>query len=137
MFAKYEKYLDGVKEFDNYWSDVGLSEAVEILERFSDSDWKIIDEKIHSKSKIWLVSCAETLGDDVGGENSFKLLIKLLSSESDEVKIAALDSINSRLSFGFVVDNHIEKIRSVIKVARLSTGILVSMMLDSLEKKLG
>ena len=137
MFAKYEDRLDAVKEFDNYWSDVGISEAVALLGIFSDHDWQILDEKIQNKSKIWLVSCAETLGDDVGGVGSFNLLLKLLSSEIDEVKIAALDSINSRLFLGFAVGESAEKIRSAVRAARGSAGIVVSMMLDSLEKKLG
>lgn len=136
MFAKYENYLNEVKEFDNYWSDVGISEAVAILEKFSDHDWRILDERIQSKSKVWLVSCAETLGDDVGGGSSFDLLLKLLSSEIDEVKIAALDSINSRISLGFVIGDSGGKICSAVNAARGSAGVVVSMMLDSLEKKL-
>lgn len=136
MFAKYENYLNEVKEFDNYWSDVGISEAVAMLEKFSDDDWRALDEKIQSKSKVWLVSCAETLGDDVGGGSSFELLLKLLSSEIDEVKIAALDSINSRISLGFVIGDSGEKIRFAVNTARGSAGVAVSMMLDSLEKKL-
>jgi hypothetical protein len=136
MFAKYESYLNEVKEFDNYWSDVGISEAVAMLENFSDDDWRTLDEKIRSKPKLWLVSCAETLGDDVGGSSSFDLLLKLLSSEIDEVKIAALDSINSRMSLGFVIGDSSGKIRSVVNKARGSAGVVVSIMLDSLEKKL-
>jgi hypothetical protein len=136
MFAKYENYLNEVKEFDNYWSDVGISEAVAMLENFSDDDWRALDEKIQSKSKVWLVSCAETLGDDVGGGSSFDLLLKLLSSEIDEVKISALDSINSRISLGFVIGDSGGKIRSAVNAARGSAGVVVSMMLDSLEKKL-
>jgi hypothetical protein len=136
MFAEYENYLNEVKEFDNYWSDVGISEAVAMLENFSDNDWRVLSEKIQSKSKVWLVSCAETLGDGVGGGSSFDLLLKLLSSEIDEVKIAALDSINSRISLGFVIGDSGGKIRSAVNTARGSAGVVVSMMLDSLEKKL-
>jgi hypothetical protein len=137
MFEKYENYLNEVKEFDNYWSDVGISEAVAMLENFSENDWLILDEKIQSKSKVWLVACAETLGDDVGGSSSFDLLLKLLSSEINEVKIAALDSMNSRLSLGFALGESAGRIRSAIKAARSSAGIVASMVLDSLEMRLG
>ncbi len=136
MFAEYENYLNEVKEFDNYWSDVGISEAVSMLEKFSASDWQMLNEKIQDKSKVWLVSCAETLGDDVGGGSSFDLLLKLLSSEINEVKIAALDSINSRISLGFDIGDSGGKIRSAVSTARGSAGVVVSRMLDSLEKKL-
>lgn len=136
MFAEYENYLNEVKEFDNYWSDVGISEAVSMLEKFSANDWQMLNEKIQDKSKVWLVSCAETLGDDVGGGSSFDLLLKLLSSEINEVKMAALDSINSRISLGFDIGDSGGKIRSAISTARGSAGVVVSRMLDSLEKKL-
>lgn len=136
MFAEYENYLNEVKEFDNYWSDVGISEAVSMLEKFSANDWQMLNEKIQDKSKVWLVSCAETLGDDVGGGSSFDLLLKLLSSEINEVKIAALDSINSRISLGFDIGDSGGKIRSAVSTARGSAGVVVSTMLDSLEKKL-
>ena len=136
MFAEYENYLNEVNEFDNYWSDVGISEAVSMLEKFSDNDWQMLNEKIQDKSKVWLVSCAETLGDDVGGGSSFDLLLKLLSSEINEVKIAALDSINSRISLGFDIGDSGGKIRSAVSTARGSAGVVVSTMLDSLEKKL-
>lgn len=136
MFAEYENYLNEVKEFDNYWSDFGISEAVSMLEKFSASDWQMLNEKIQDKSKVWLVSCAETLGDDVGGGSSFDLLLKLLSSEINEVKIAALDSINSRISLGFDIGDSGGKIRSAVSTARGSAGVVVSTMLDSLEKKL-
>ncbi|WP_147433792.1 hypothetical protein ACN9MJ_00460 [Acidovorax facilis] len=136
MFAEYENYLNEVKEFDNYWSDVGISEAVSMLEKFSANDWQMLNEKIQDKSKVWLVSCAETLGDDVGGGSSFDLLLKLLSSEINEVKIAALDSINSRISLGFDIGDSGGKIRSAVSTARGSAGVVVSRMLDSLEKKL-
>lgn len=137
MFEKYEEYLNGVKEADNYWSDIGISEAVVMLEEFSNYDWKILEEKIPEKSETWLVSCAETLGDDVGGVCSFNLLLKLLCSEIDEVKTAALDSINSRLSLGFAVGESVGRIRSAVKAARSSAGPVASVMLDSLEKRLG
>lgn len=136
MFVEYKNYLNEVKEFDNYWSDVGISEAVSMLEKFSANDWQMLNEKIQDKSKVWLVSCAETLGDDVGGGSSFDLLLKLLSSEINEVKIAALDSINSRISLGFDIGDSGGKIRSAVSTARGSAGVVVSRMLDSLEKKL-
>ncbi|MBQ1556971.1 MAG: hypothetical protein IIZ69_01930, partial [Pseudomonas sp.] len=75
-------------------------------------------------------------GDDVGGGSSFDLLLKLLSSEINEVKIAALDSINSRISLGFDIGDSGGKIRSAVSTARGSAGVVVSRMLDSLEKKL-
>jgi hypothetical protein len=40
------------------------------------------------------------------------------------------------MSLGFVIGDSSGKIRSVVNTARGSAGVVVSMMLDSLEKKL-
>lgn len=136
MFKKYENYLNGVTEEDNFWSDIGISEAVKILEKFSEYDWQMLEETIQSKPNLWFVSCAETLGDNVGGVRSFELLMKLLSSESNEVKIDALDSINSRISLGFDFGEGSEQIRAAIEAIRGSAGIVVRKVLDSLENRI-
>lgn len=96
----------------------------------------MLEETMQSKPNLWLVSCAETLGDNVGGVRSFELLMKLLSSESNEVKIAALDSINSRISLGFDFGEGSEQIRAAIEAIRGSAGIVVRKVLDSLENRI-
>ena len=136
MFNKYENYLNGVEEGCNYWSDIGISEAIEILEKFSDNDWQLLEDKIQTKSEIWLVSCAETLGDNVGGVREFEVLLKLLSNESDDVKIAAIDAINSCISLGFDVGENSKQIRDAIEVLRPSAGVVVTKVLNYLEQQL-
>lgn len=135
MFEKYSTYLD--KDFSvDYWSDEGIGCATTFLEKFTDSDWVFLKDVVRHKPVPWMIRCAETLGD-IGGGSSFDVLLELIAVESDEVKISALDSMNSRLSLGFALDESAGKIRSAIKAARSSAGIVASMMLDSLEKKLG
>jgi hypothetical protein len=95
MFQKYDDYLNGVKEFDNYWSDVGISEAVGILNCFSDLDWDILGEKISEKSQIWLVSCAETLGEASDLNHAYTVLLQLSCVENDEVKAVVKESIQT------------------------------------------
>ncbi len=96
MFEKYAAYLDDDFSVD-YWSDLGIDHASTFLEKFTDSDWISLASSIQLKPTTWLVRCAETLGD-INGNKSFNVLIKLIEVESDEVKISALDSINSHIS---------------------------------------
>lgn len=135
MFEKYSAYLDGDFSVD-YWSDEGISCATTFLEKFTDADWTSLKDIVQHKPVPWMIRCAETLGD-VGGVSSFDVLLELMAVENDEVKISALDSMNSRLSLGFALGESAERIRTAIKAARRSAGIVASMVLDSLEKRLG
>jgi hypothetical protein len=135
MFEKYSAYLDEDFSFD-YWSDEGISCATTFLEKFTDSDWVSLKGIVQHKPIPWMIRCAETLGD-VGGSSSFDVLLELIAMENDEVKISALDSINSRLSLGFALGERAAEIRSAIKAAKNSAGVVASMVLDSLEKRLG
>lgn len=134
MFEKYSVYLDG--EFSvGYWSDEGICYATTFLEEFTVSDWDSLKCIVQYKPIPWLIRCAETLGD-VGGVSSFDVLLELIAMESDEVKMSALDSVNSRLSLGFALGESAGKIRSAINAARNSAGPVASMVLNSLERKL-
>lgn len=135
MFEKYSAYLDGDFSVD-YWSDEGIGYATTFLEKFTDSDWVSLKGIVQHKPVPWMIRCAETLGD-VGGGSSFDVLLELIAVENDEVKISALDSMNSRLSLGYALGESAGRIRSAIKAARGSAGIVASMVLDSLEKRLG
>lgn len=134
MFEKYSEYLSGDFSAD-YWSDEGISCATTFLGKFEDSDWASLKSIVQYKPIPWMIRCAETLGD-VEGANSFDVLLDLTTVENDEVKISALDSINSRLSLGFAVGESLERMRSALKAARSSAGPVASIVLDSLEKRL-
>lgn len=134
MFEKYSAYLDGDFSVD-YWSDEGIGYATTFLEKFTDSDWISLKGTVQYKPIPWMIRCAETLGD-VGGVGSFDVLLELIAVENDEVKISALDSMNSRLSLGFDLGESADRVRSSIKAARSSAGTVASMVLDSLEKRL-
>jgi hypothetical protein len=135
MFDKYSAYLDGDFSID-YWSDEGIGCAATFLERFTVSDWNALKNIIQYKPATWLIRCAETLGDVAGGR-PIDVLLKLIAVENNDVKISALDSINSHLSLGVALGESTGETRSAIKAARSSAGTVVSMMLDSLEKRLG
>jgi HEAT repeat protein len=131
---KYITYLDQNFSID-YWSDEGINHAVALLEQFSASDWENLEKALLTKGDFWATRCAETLGESES-KSAFDVLLALVSSKSNEVKIAALDTINSLMSQGFEIDNSVEKIRAAVSSVRNTADSVSVMALDSLEKKL-
>lgn len=136
MLNKYDAMLKGVREFDNYWSDVGMTDAIALLEDFSDEDWEGLGKLVAERPSLWQVSCAETLSEVTNTERSFSLLLRLLQTGDEDVIVAALDSINALASYGLDVTSKATQLRHAIGTARINAGAAVSRMLDALEKKL-
>ena len=136
MLNRYDALLKGVREFDNYWSDVGMSDAIDLLEAFSDADWAGLEMLAAQRPPLWQVSCAETLGEVTNTQRSFELLLQLMQIGNDEVTIASLDSINALASYGLDITGKSTQLRSGITKARSSAGAAVTRMLNALEEKL-
>lgn len=136
MLNKYDVMLQGVREFDNYWSDVGMDNAIAHLERFSDADWAGLALLVNKRPPLWQVSCAETLSEVTNQERSFDLLLALMQVGNDDVMVAALDSINALASYGLDISGKAAQLRSAIGKARNNAGTAVSRMLSALEEKL-
>ena len=96
MFEKYDCHLSGVRgQFDNYWHNIGISEAVLMVEKFSDDDWEALFKSIELRPSLWLQSCGETLGEVSNTRWAYKVLSILLKSDDPEVSWAAKDSIET------------------------------------------
>ena len=93
MFQELESLLD-CDFLPDYWSDEGMTRAIEIVEEFSDLDWVTLNRVIEQKSETWQIKCAQTLGE---GEPSIALqtLLLMLSTESIRIKVAVADAINA------------------------------------------
>jgi hypothetical protein len=85
-------------EFDNYWSDFGIFDAINVLDKFSSEDWFYLEGEIMGKKSIWIISCLETLTEIKNKTNAFKILEKLLDHADGEVVLAAIDAINAMIS---------------------------------------
>lgn len=135
MIERYDAYLDG--DFSvNYWSDQGIGIAMELLEEFDDGDWQALRSVVRTKPTAWAIRCAETLGN-LTDPRSFDVLSALLQSTDHEVKLHALDSVNSLLSLGVDVGEHGASIRSALEAQRASLTSPVGVTLvDSLSRKL-
>ena len=95
MFAKYDNYLTYASKYDDYWSDVGISDAINILEKFSKEDWSALFEAAKVRPPIWLRSCSETLAEVSDSAHAYELLLLLVQNEDPEVAFAAKDSIRT------------------------------------------
>lgn len=136
MLRKYDALLEGVREFDNYWSDVGMSDAIAALDEFSDEEWDALGKLVFERPLRWQISCAETLGEVSDAERGFALLLLLMQAGDGEVSLAALDSINAPASAGLDITRQATQLRNAIGNAKATAGPAVSRMLQALEEKL-
>lgn len=132
----YDALLRGTREFDNYWSDVGMSDAIAMLDEFTGEEWEALEKLLPLRPSRWQVSCAETLGEASDAERGFALLLELMRVNDKEVMLAALDSINALASAGLDITGKSAQLRSAIAKARASAGPAVARLLDALEEKL-
>ena len=133
MFIKLDKYLSSSFTID-YWSDEGIGIAEELICTFTSDDWIKLKTSIESRNMIWLIKCAEILGEHEK-EVAVDVLMELALNNNVEVQIAALDSINSLLSLGFIDEIKISEIRYIVSGIK-KPSIVVGTMLKSLEVKL-
>ena len=136
MLNKYDAMLSGVRECDDYWYDVAMSDAIDFLQHFSEVEWTGLKGLVNERPAVWQVSCAETLSESADQERSFDLLTTLLMIGNDDVTVAALDSINALASYGLDITGKAKQLRSAIGKTRDSPGAAVSRMLAALEEKL-
>lgn len=136
MLNQYDALLSGVRECDDYWSDVGMSDAIDFLRSFSDEEWAGLKALAKERPALWQVSCAETLSESADKERSFDLLATLILTGNDDVTVAALDSIHALACYGLDIAGKATQLRGAIGKARSNAGAAVARMLAALEEKL-
>jgi len=136
MLSKYDALLSGVREYDNYWSDVAITDAIAFLETFLGEDWAALGIMAEERPRLWQSACAQTLSEATNTACSVDLLLGLLRVGDDDVTVAVLDSINALTSSGLDVSVHATQLRSAIAQARANAGAAASCMLDALDEKL-
>lgn len=133
MYEKYDRYLNG--DFsDDYWSDVGISEAATVLSSFSDNDWDFLSQQLKVKETLWLQRCAETLSE-VDSPHVVGVLMKLIDQSDNSVVIAAADSLNSLVSMGYKIQ-YAEDLKSKLVAIKSVAGLTGKLVIESLEKRL-
>lgn len=140
MYKKFEELVSrfATDEFPiDYWSDVAVVSASDVLDDFSDADWVSLLLSVKNKSDFWVLRMCESMGG-VAEKRALYVLLEVVSRENEEVRCAALDSIRSMVSLGLDVSKYSSQIGVAIdsakkmksKVGLLSVIDLEKMLLD-------
>lgn len=126
----------------DYWADIALDQAIEILDKFEDEDWRVLLELSSTRPNLWLKRCAEALGGDDSAK-AFILLLQLCKHPDSNIVTAALDSLNAILRVRPVLlinEGHRMQIQTSIDalVAHLQStpSLPTTKMLQTLQQKL-
>lgn len=123
MFIKFDKFIEMFADEEypkDYWSDVAIISASEMLDGFSEGDWLDLFAVVDSKCDFWALRLCETLGDSPD-ERALLVLLKM-SSRNGSVIYAALESIRSLISLGLDVSTHADQINAATERAQHVTG---------------
>lgn len=135
MYNELENYLSSEFSVD-YWSDEGITIAVNTVENFSEDDWKLLVINASKKSPDWQIKLANVLGDFTT-EKSMTILIALLSSNNSDVIVAAIDSIRGMTHLKFLKHGEVRKFIAV-KMGRVKVenSLLTNLIINDLKEKL-
>lgn len=106
-FDKLITEMSGENASDDYWYDVGVNDAMTLLEKFSDNDWEQLLDNMLSKSIEWQTRFAYCADSDINDEVIIKCLVLLSSIDDDELFETCVDSLRC-----IVNSNNIEIIES-------------------------
>lgn len=135
MYNELENYL--FSEFSvDYWSDEGITIAVNTVGNFSEDDWKLLISNANKKNPDWQIKLANVLGDFTT-ENSMTILISLLGSNNDEVIEAAIDSIRGMTHLDVLKNAEVRKLISVrTNELKDKNSLLTNLIINDLKEKL-
>jgi hypothetical protein len=123
MFIKFDKLIDLFADEEHprdYWYDVAIVSASEMLDRFSDTDWLELFSVVDSKSDFWVLRVCEMLGHSPD-KRALALLLKV-TSRNGSVIYAALESIRSMISLGLDVSAYADQINAATERGKHTTG---------------
>ncbi|MGG4108472.1 hypothetical protein AAXB25_31735 [Paenibacillus lautus] len=95
---KYEEFdkliteMSGENASDDYWYDVGVNDAMNLLGKFSDMDWELLGKNIMDKSLDWqkrVVYCFE----DEGDAREINIILSLIETTDKELFEMCIDSL--------------------------------------------
>ncbi|RJX41883.1 hypothetical protein D3P09_06900 [Paenibacillus pinisoli] len=86
--------MSGENASDDYWYDVGVTDAMNLLEKFSETNWELLGENIIDKSLEWQRKLAYCL-DNECNMYELNILISLLSTTDDELFEICIDTLRS------------------------------------------
>lgn len=96
MYKEFDDYLTSfakMPEINDSWYDDGCIIATEMLQEFTDNDWRKLSDNILSKSIMWQTLYAYCVDSDINDEVVIKTLILLSEIDNDELFVTCIDSL--------------------------------------------
>ena len=128
-------------EFDNYWYDYLILDAIDILNKFNDAEWKHLFDILQSqKNELWYLALISILSDTKNLSNALELCISIFRGNSYAVQIATIDTINAIISGRDISIRIINEIKCmVVNFTPKSTidDIVYNALLSNLAGRLG
>ncbi|WP_019914665.1 hypothetical protein [Paenibacillus sp. HW567] len=128
--------MSGENASDDYWYDVGVNDAMTLLEKFSELDWKLLSENIMDKSLEWqkrVVYCFEEEND----AREISIVLSLIETTDKELFEMCIDSLRfliNEKNKEYIINNN-ELMEKLIKMASLDnmTGRICREFLNKLQ----
>ncbi|WP_025681613.1 hypothetical protein [Paenibacillus massiliensis] len=122
-YEKFDKLItemSGENASDDYWYDVGVNDAMALLEQFSELDWKLLGENILDKSLEWqkrVVYCFEEEND----VREISIVLSLIETTDQELFDMCVDSLRFLINEenkNYIINNN-ELMKKLIRIASL------------------
>lgn len=97
MYSAFELFI---KDFvdknasEDFWYDCAILDGIEMLKQFTEKDWQLLLENLHSKSILWKQRLIECLGD-INNLYEVKVISEVISTEDHDLFISCVDSLRS------------------------------------------
>ncbi|MGQ3479444.1 hypothetical protein [Paenibacillus sp. TY11] len=130
---KYEEFdkliteMSGENASDDYWYDVGVNDAMTLLEKFSEIDWEVLGRNIMDKSLEWqkrVVYCFEEEND----AREINIILSLIETTDKELFEMCIDSLRFLINDSnkdCIINNNelLDKLRKMALIDNLSGRI--------------
>lgn len=125
-FYEFDKFISefAKEEINDFWYDDSLFIAQNILDKFTNKDWDILEKEIDNKDIFYKYRLAELLGNN--DINEFNILLKLISTDDDNLFEMVIDALRffKNEEFKKILQSNIElyeKVKSLYSSADIIT----------------
>ncbi|WP_348620290.1 hypothetical protein [Paenibacillus polymyxa] len=130
---KYEEFdqliteMSGENASNDYWYDVGVNDAMTLIEEFSETDWELLGKNIIDKSLEWqkrVVYCFEEEND----ARKINIILSLIETTDKELFEMCIDSLRFLINDNnkdCIINNNelMEKLRKMESINNMSGRI--------------
>ncbi|MEW4411867.1 hypothetical protein [Clostridium sp. AN503] len=82
---------------DDYWYDVGVIHASQLINKFSLDDWVELMIHIDEKNNMWKKRFVYCLGD-CNSEEYVNIILKIIDTDDEELFVMCIDALNEMIT---------------------------------------